>query len=59
VRLDAAGNKLWDQTVGGAAYEYLGEVVEMPAGGFITAGWSQSPPGGNKTSPQFGGATVG
>ena len=55
VRLDAAGNKLWDQTVGGAGYEYLGEVVEMPAGGFITAGWSQSPPGGNKTSPQFGG----
>jgi hypothetical protein len=55
VRLDSAGNKLWDQTVGGAAYEYLGEVVEMPAGGFIAAGWSQSPPGGNKTSPQFGG----
>ena len=55
VRLDADGNKLWDQTVGGTAYEYLGEVVEMPAGGFITAGWSQSAPGGNKTSPLFGG----
>jgi hypothetical protein len=59
VRLDAAGNKLWDQTVGGAAYEYLGEVVETPEGGFVTAGWSQSAPGGNKTSPLFGGGTDG
>ena len=55
VRIDSAGNKLWDQTYGGSENDYLGAALEMADGRFIAAGWSGSQPGGNKTSPQLGG----
>jgi hypothetical protein len=56
VRADAAGNKIWDQTYGGTAWEYPGEILQTPDGGFIVSAWSQSGADGNKTSPSLGGS---
>ncbi len=56
VRLDSAGNKLWDRSYGGIYDDTLYALAEMPDGGFILAGRSLSPPGGNKTAPSYGNA---
>jgi len=54
VRADSRGNKLWDQSYGGASDEHLWSVQQTADGGFILGGSSRSVPGGNKTSPNFG-----
>lgn len=54
VRVDAAGNKLWDRSFGGTGYDVFGAAALMPDGGFLLAGSSFSPPSGNKTSPAYG-----
>jgi hypothetical protein len=46
VRADSQGNKLWDQSYGGASDEHLWSVQQTADGGFIL--------GGSKTSPNFG-----
>src|ERR1051325_4888972 len=56
VRLDADGNKLWDKAFGGSDYEELSDIRVTADGGCILAGWSSSPPSGNKTSPAYRGA---
>src|SRR4029077_12247413 len=55
VRLDANGNKLWDQSFGGTGYDDLLSVQQTGDGGFMLGGSSSSGVEGNKTSPQFGG----
>jgi hypothetical protein len=55
VRLDAAGNKLWDRAIGGTNVEALLSVDLTSDGGFIVAGGSFSLPSGTKTSSNFGG----
>jgi len=54
LRLNPAGEKLWEQTYGGMNREHVSEVVETPEGGLLVVGWSNSSPGGNKTSPSYG-----
>lgn len=54
VRLDANGDKLWDQSFGGASSDILASLKKTQDGGFILGGASSSDPGGNKTSPHFG-----
>ena len=54
VRLDAAGNKLWDRTFGGSEIEDISRVVELSDGGFLVSGESYSPADGNKTEPNLG-----
>jgi hypothetical protein len=54
VRLDANGNKLWDQSYGGAKRDFWARARQMRDGGFVMFGTSESEPGGNKTSPLFG-----
>jgi hypothetical protein len=54
VRVDAAGNKLWDRSFGGTQHDLLVALEEMPDGGFILGGSSAST-GGNKSSLGFGG----
>jgi len=54
VRLDAAGNKLWDQTFGGSDFEYFGDVNQTADGGYLLGGGSMSLVDGNKTEPSFG-----
>ncbi len=55
VRLDAAGNKLWDRSFGGNSNDQLRSLLQMPDGGFILCGLSGSPADGNKTSSNYGG----
>jgi hypothetical protein len=54
VRLDANGNKLWDQSFGGSGSEGIESLAQTSDGGFILAGGSQSPMDGNKTTQGFG-----
>lgn len=62
VRIDAEGNQLWDQSFGGSGTEgydlatYPPDMSVTPLkptadGGFVLAGYSKSPPSGNKTAP--------
>ena len=52
--MDADGNKLWEQSFGGASDDYLYALQETQDGGIILGGYSSSPVSGNKTSPQYG-----
>jgi len=55
VRLDAAGNKLWDDSFGGSNNDYLRSLQQTSEGGFVLGGYSESAAGtGNKTSPKYG-----
>jgi hypothetical protein len=55
VRLDAANNKLWDRSFGGAGREAFCSIKQTTDGGYILAGASDSAAGsGTKTSPNFG-----
>ncbi|HYH55333.1 MAG TPA: hypothetical protein VD772_01900 [Anseongella sp.] len=54
VKIDAAGNKQWDKTVGGSADDRLKAVVQTPDGGYLLAGESQSGLSGHKTQPSKG-----
>jgi hypothetical protein len=59
LRVDAAGNRVWDATFGGTN-GFLGGRNELTSmllttdGGILLAGNSDSQPSGNKTSPNFG-----
>lgn len=54
VRLDANGNKLWDQSYGGAEDDCAFSLVALPGGATVVAGNSNSLPGGNKRTPNYG-----
>lgn len=45
---------LWQQSFGGSGYELAGPIEPTAAGGFVVAASSNSEPGGNKSSPNFG-----
>ena len=55
VRLDSNGNKLWENEFGGPGDDELTCLQQTADGGFILGGYSDSPPGGTKTSPNYGG----
>jgi len=56
IKLDAAGNKQWDRTFGGAGSDYLYQVRQTPDGGYVLAGNSFSGVGADKSQPQVGDA---
>jgi hypothetical protein len=49
VKVDATGNKQWDRRFGGSANDNLTALRATPDGGYILAGFSASPAGGDKT----------
>jgi hypothetical protein len=51
VKLDAAGNKQWDKTIGGAEYDELTSLEQTSDGGYILGGFSFSGADGDKTEP--------
>lgn len=52
--LDDDGNKLWEKTYGGDRSDMIRSGLQLPDGGFIFAGESQSPISGTKTAPHYG-----
>ncbi len=54
VKLDAAGNKQWEQSFGGDDAEQLHTVQKTSDGGYLLGGSSTSRAGGNKSSGNFG-----
>ena len=55
VRLDSNGHKLWDRSFGGTNEDSIRTIVGTSDGGFLLGGYSASPPGGNKSSTNYGG----
>ncbi len=49
VKVDANGNKLWDQSYGGSDYDTEAHIQTTNDGGYLVAGHSQSPISGVKT----------
>ena len=54
IKLDASGNILWQNTIGGSSTDKLRSVEETSDGGFIVAGYSNSPISGDKTEASKG-----
>ena len=54
VRLDAAGDLLWEQSFGGAGEEAIRDVQPTPDVGFIAVGYSDSPTNSVKSGAAFG-----
>ncbi len=54
IKIDPAGNKLWDNAYGGIWEDDLRHVIPV-ADGYLLAGYSNSPVTGNKTLPSNGG----
>lgn len=55
VRLDANGNKLWDNSYGGSGLDFITRVGQPSDGGYFISLESSSGVSGNKTIPGFGG----
>ena len=53
VRLDSAGNQLWDKAYGGDSDDFLTCLRQTTDGGFILGGYSLSGMSGTKTSTNF------
>ncbi len=54
IKTDAAGNKEWDNTIGGSGTEDLYELIQTNDGGFILCGGSNSGISGDKTQAARG-----
>ncbi|RDC58788.1 T9SS type A sorting domain-containing protein [Adhaeribacter pallidiroseus] len=55
IRLDKNGNKLWDKRYGGSGYDELRQIKQLPSGGYLLAGYSNSSVSGDKSQPSKGG----
>jgi len=55
IRIDASGNPLWSRFYGGSRREQMHGLALTPDGGCLIGGWSESQPGGTKTSRLYGG----
>ncbi|MGV3640991.1 MAG: IPT/TIG domain-containing protein [Adhaeribacter sp.] len=55
LKLDSAGNKVWDKTIGGSKSDFLADLQQTPDGGYILGGFSDSNISGDKTSAKRGG----
>jgi hypothetical protein len=54
VKMDANGTKLWDKTFGGSSSDKLKRIINMPDGGYLLAGQSNSPAGSDKSQNSKG-----
>src|SRR6185436_160748 len=54
VRLNVAGEQLWEQSFGGTGDDGIWGLQYSAENGLFFGGGSDSPPSGNKTSPHFG-----
>lgn len=49
-KIDATGNIIWQQTLGGTTTDYVRAIKTTADGGFIAGGYSDSAPGGDVTA---------
>lgn len=54
VKLDHTGNVLWQKTYGGKFSDEVRSIITTIDGGYLVAGYSNSPASGNKRSDGFG-----
>ncbi len=54
VKLNANGQKVWDRTIGGSESDYPTSVIATADGGFVIAGYSNSPASGDKSENSKG-----
>ncbi|WP_266203368.1 Ig-like domain-containing protein [Pontibacter kalidii] len=54
VKVNSAGEKVWDKTFGGMSSEELYGLAETGDGGYLLSGWSTSGIEGDKTAPPKG-----
>ncbi len=54
VKIDKKGNKEWDRTIGGKAYDFAPIIKQTKDGGYIIGANSNSDIGGDKTQQSFG-----
>lgn len=55
VRIDAAGNKIWDKRFGGSNIDYPTDMKQTYDGNHIIGGWSDSPMDGDRSDSTNGG----
>ena len=55
VKLDSAGNIVWQKLLGGSGNELAWSVQQTGDGGYIVAGWSASSASGDVTGTNHGG----
>lgn len=53
VKIDAAGNKLWDKTLGGSNLDQFVDLEQTPDGGYILGGYSVSNISGDKSQANY------
>jgi hypothetical protein len=51
IKVDSAGNKIWDKTIGGTNAEYCHSLQQAEDGGYLIGGYSYSGIGGDKIEP--------
>ena len=56
VKLNIAGGIIWDRSYGGIWVDQAQVIKQAPDGRIFVGGYSESPVGGNKTSPNNGGS---
>ncbi len=54
VKLSSTGSIQWQKTIGGTDDDQFGEIIQTSDGGYLVAGHSKSPMGGNKTEGTYG-----
>jgi hypothetical protein len=54
LNIDATGNIIWDNTIGGSADDYLKTAIPTNDGGYLIAGYSNSGISGNKSTTNIG-----
>jgi len=55
VKLDASGNIVWEETMGGVDRDYIGEIKQTTDGGFIIGGYSESDISADKSENNLSG----
>src|SRR5947207_8421409 len=54
IRLDSAGNRVWEGSFGGSNNDFLYSLQQTADGGYVLGGSSSSCMSGNKTAQNFG-----
>jgi hypothetical protein len=54
VKIDFAGNEIWQQSYGGSGDDFFGDIIELSDSSLLLVGSSDSPISGDKTEASYG-----